>query len=380
MTSPTSKPVEGNAASKRLNRAIGGMAILFFWTTLSPWLSFLSLGTVARLVGWSGQLEINRPLSWLVFSVFCWMPPDWLPLLLNIITAGCAALVLVQLTRSVAILRFDVVSANPMRQKATAQSLLPGPWAWLPPVFAAVALGLQLSFWGHATSASGEMLSVLCFAFAFRGVLEYRIDPQEKWLYRSALVYALGLTDNWMMLGYLPVFGAAIIWAKGFGRCLEWRFFWRLAAWSLFGLSLYLVVPVSCFLRAPQQPDFWRPLLAYLTGQKNSLLVLQSYSFRLLALTGVLPFLLLAVRWRAHSVQLADDTHAGVFITKASGHFIHALFFVAAVWITLNPLFTSHQTELNAALLIYYYSWALVAGYCAGYLLLFSLPRDRKPP
>lgn len=380
MTPATRKPVEASAVSPRLFWAVGGMAILLFWTTLNPWLSLYSLGPVARLVGWSGQPEINRPLSWLIFSLFRWLPPGWLPLALNLLTAGGAALALVQLARSVAILRYDVVAADPMRQKVVAATGFSGPWAWLPPVFAAVALGLQQGFWQHATSASGEMPSVLCFAFAFRCVLEYRRDAREKWLYRGALVYALGATDNWLMLGYAPLFGAAIIWAKGFGPCLEWRFFWRLAGSALLGLSLYLVVPLTVWGRDPDHADFWPTLLTYVTGQKNSLLTLRGHSFRLLALTGALPFLLLAVRWRSHSVQLADDTHTGIFITKATGHFIHALFFVTALWLTLNPLFTPRQTEINAALLVYHYAWALVAGYGIGYLLLFHQPRDRKRP
>lgn len=379
MTNKSSAATENKSGSKRLFLIVGGLAVLFYWTTLSPWLSLRNLGTVARISGWSWQPEINRPLSWLVFAPFRWLPPDILPLVLNVLTAGLAALILVQLARSVAILRYDIVSADPMRQKPATISLFTGPWAWLPPGFAALALGLQLIFWEHATSASGEMLSVCCFAFAFRCVLEFRLDPQEKWLYRGALIYCAGLTDNWVMLAYLPVFGAAIVWAKGFGNCLEWRFFWRLVVCALLGLSLYLVVPIAWYFSIQTRFEFWPPLHAYLAGQKNSLLILQGHAFRLLALTGVLPFLLLAVRWRSHSVQLADDTHVGVFITKASGHIIHLLFLVAAVWTTLNPLFTPLQTEINAALLVYYYSWALVAGYGLGYLLLFGRPRAQRP-
>jgi tetratricopeptide (TPR) repeat protein len=379
-TTKISAPPENHPATKPLSWWIGGVALLLYWVTLSHWISLANLGTVARISNWPEATGVGRPLTLAVFAPLRLLPEPWLPPVMNVITAICAALVLVQLARSVSILRLDIVSADPMRQKVSGQSLFTGPWSWLPPVFAALALGLQLGFWEHATSASGEILSVLCFAYAFRCVLEFRLEAHEAWLYRGAFVYALGVTDNWLMLGYLPVFVAAIIWVKGFSPCLEWRFFWRITAWALLGLTLYLLVPLTQHFSAAGPTDFWTALKSHIGAQKHSLTLLRGTSLRLLALTGVLPFLLLAVRWRSHSVQLADDTHIGVFFTKASGHFIHTLFLVTALWVALNPAFTPPQWELNAAFLVYYYAWALVAGYGIAYVLLFGLPRARKAP
>jgi len=362
-----------------LSWLIGGVALLFYWSTLCQWLSLYSLSNIASVADWTGKPELVRPLTLLVFGPLRVLPDTWLPLTANIVTATIAALVLMQLTRSVSILRVDLVSADPMRKKVSGASILTGKWSWLPPVVAAMALGWQLGFWQHASSASGEMLSLLCFAFAFRGVFEFRVQSDEKWLYRAAFVFALGITDNWLMLGYLPLFVAAVIWVKGLTPFLSWRFFWRMCAWGLAGLALYGLSPLVLYFSEPETTEFLATLKNYVAAQKFFLKVLlKSSAFRLLVITGILPFLLLAVRWRSHSAQLADDTHLGLFFTKASGHFIHAMFLLTALWIALNPTFIPSLREVNSALLPYAYSWALVAGYCVAYLLVFGLPRPRK--
>lgn len=359
---------------------IGGGGLVVFLLTLCYWISLQSLGTVAQVAGWLWQAEIGRPLVMLVFAPFRLLPEAWVSVALNIVTAGCAALVLVQLARSALILRYDLAPDDPLRKSKSPPLTFTGPRAWLPVVLAALTCGFQLSFWEHATSASGEILSLLCFAFAFRCVLEFRLAPEEKWLRRGAFVYAVGLTDNWLMVGYLPLFIAAIIWVKGYGACLELRFLGRLSLAALVGLSLYLLGPLVLTLTAPDRWDFWPALKTYLAAQKSALLMLRSQPFRLLLLTAPLPFLLLAVRWKSHTVQLADDTHQGVFVTRTSGHFIHALFLVTSLWVALNPVFAPRQLELNLSLLPYYYPWALVTGYCAGYLLLFGMPRGSRRP
>jgi tetratricopeptide (TPR) repeat protein len=356
-------------------------AFLFYAITLNHWISLTSLRTVARVSDWLWHPDPGRPLAWLVFAPFRLLPEAWIPILLNLVTAVAAALVLGQLARSVAILRVDVVAADAMRRKTSEASIYTGPLAWLPPVIAVVALGLQGGFWEHATSASGEIFSVLCFAFAWRAVLEFRLAREEKWLFRAALAFAAGMADNWWLLGYLPVFIAAVIWAKGFSPFLEVRFLVRMLGWACLGMSLYLLVPALLVLGAGEAPwDFWVAVKTYLGAQKGGLQTLRAPVFRLLVLTGLLPFLLLAVRWRSHSVQLADDTRHGVFFTKLSGHVIHALFLIVALWLTLQPIFTPYQLSLSPPLLVYHYPWALVVGYGAAYLLVFGRTRGNRAP
>jgi tetratricopeptide (TPR) repeat protein len=379
MTKPDSAPLPVAFVTRRLPWWLGGGALLFYLVTLNPWISPGSLETIARLAGWQWQPDIGQPLTLVVFAPLKLLPAAWRPWLANFITALVAALVLQQLARSVAILRQDVAPEDRLRKKLLGPMILSGPLAWLPSVFAALVCGLQLSFWEHATAASGELLSLLCFAVAFRCVLEFRLEPRDKWLYRAAFGFALGMTDNWLMVGYLPAFIAAVIWVRGYGACLNWRFLLRMTGAAGLGLSLYLLVPTLLCLSAPEQWRFGPALKAELAAQKQALQIFRLPAFRLLVLTAVLPFGLLAVKWRSHTVQLADDTHLGVFFSKASGHFIHALFFLAAIWIAFEPALVSRQVERPPLLLLYQYTWALVAGHCAGYLLLFrgSAPARR---
>ena len=355
----------------RLPWLIGVGGLLFYLVTLNHWISLPSLGTVARTAGWLWQPDIGRPLTLVVLSPFRLLPEALLPLALNLFTAAVAGLVLVQLARSIALLRYDVVTDDPFRQGKTVSAHL-STSPWMPPVLAALVCGLQLTFWEHATSATGEMISLLCFAYALRCLLEFRATEKESWLYRCAGVYAAGMADNWVMLGYFPVLLATLIWIRGFGPFLKPHFLLRLTLCGLAGLSLYLLVPTLLGLSSQEHLDFGTALQAHLRSQKQALAVLRSPTFRLLVLTALLPSLLVAVRWRSHTVQFADDTPVGVFLVKATGHSAHILFFVASLWIALNPAFTPQKMEMGVPMLAYYYVWALITGYCAGYFLLFK--------
>lgn len=380
MTRTDSAPPENRFVTRRLPWWIGGGALLFYFVSLNHWISLGSLETVTRLSGWRWQPEIGRPLTLTIFGPLKLLPASWLPVLANCLTAICAALALGQLARSVAILRQDVAPNDPLRKNKLGPAILTGPLAWLPPVLAVLVCGLQQDFWEHATAASGEMLSLLCFAIAFRCVLEFRIEARDKWLYRGAFAFALGATDNALMIAYLPAFIAAVIWVRGYGACLNWRFLLRLTGGALLGFSLYLLVPTLLCATAPGRWDFWPALKAELAIQKHALQIFRISALRLLVVTAPLPFVLLAVRWRSHTVQLADDTHVGVFFSKASGHFIHTFFFIAAIWMAFEPTIVPRQIEIQTPLLLYRYTWALVAGHCSGYLLLFGKPAGARLP
>jgi tetratricopeptide (TPR) repeat protein len=355
-------------------------ALLFYWVTLNHWASLASLPTVFPI--WEGHSASpsGRPLAGLAFVAARGLPQAAIPLVLNLVTAVVAAFVLGQLARSVAILRVDVVAADAMRQRVAETAVFTGPLAWLPPAFAVLALGLQAGFWEHATNATGEMFSVACFAFAGRAIWEHRRGREEQWLYRGAFAFALGLTDNWWGLAYLPGFIGAVIWTKGFSPFLEVKFLARLTGAALVGLSLYLLVPLLSDGLLPGMENYWATLRSYLGQQKAAVLAVRAPAFWGFGLVGLLPFLLLAVRWRSHSVQLADDTRQGVWVTKWSGHGIHAVFLLTALWLSWQPVFTPYQTRLTPPPLVYAYSWAVVAGYTLAYLLVFSMRRGSRSP
>jgi tetratricopeptide (TPR) repeat protein len=369
------EPVAEGFAQRQLPWWIGVGATLWFGVTLSHWITLPSLGMVAKVSGWWWQPEPGQSLALVLFLPFRALPASWLPFLMNLFTAGCAALVLAQLARSIAILRQDIPPDDPLRKSRPGALFLTGPLAWIPPVSGVLVCALQVGFWEHATSASGEMPGLLCFAYALRCLLEFRLDPRQTWLSRCAFVYAVGMTDNWLMIACSPVLLAGLIWVKGFSPFLSFRFLRRMTLWALAGLTVYLVAPGWLSLSTSAAWDFWAALQTQWGQQKSWISVLRTAPFRLLVLTGVLPFLLLAVRWRSHTAQLADDTRHGVFVARATGHIVHALFLAMALWIPLNPMFTPRHLGLHTLPLLYCYVWALAAGYCAGYILLFGLTR-----
>jgi tetratricopeptide (TPR) repeat protein len=69
-----------------------------------------------------------------------------------------------------------------------------------------------------------------------------------------------------------------------------------------------------------------------------------------------------------------------VFFAKATGHFIHALFLVVALWLALETRVGPKDFDPVALLLVQGFIWAMVAGYCAGYVLLFKQGKVQLRP
>ena len=350
---------------------IGAGALLLYLATVNPWVSLLNLGTIARNSGWLWQPEVAAPLTLALLWPFRALPASWIPFALNLFTVVCAALVLVLLARCVSLLPYDIAPPKPLSRERQL-SLLTIPSAWMPMVLAALLLGFQLSYWEHATSASGEMIDLLLFAYVVRCLLEFRIDQDQSWLSRSALLYAIGMVNNWAMIGYLPVYLAAVLRLKGLGPFLDRRFLFRMSFWALIGLSLYLLLPTVHLFSSSDQWGFWTTLKTHLKLQKDAISSLRNRSFRTLAMVSVLPLLVLSVRWKSHTLQFGDDTRVGVFLTKATIHFVHALFLAATLWVALDPAFSPRHLRLGMPALTFYFGAALVFGYCAGYFLLMG--------
>lgn len=357
---------------------VGGAGLLIYLITLDKWVSLYSIGTVARVSGWDWRPELSQPLTFLLLYPSRWLPDSWIPLALNCFAAFCGGLVLVLLARSVALLRHDLTPDDPLF-KSKPVSVLSTPTAWIPPVLAGIVCGLQLSFWEHATSFSGEMVDLLVFAYVIRCLLEFRVSQNESWLSWCALVYAAGMANNWALIGYLPIFLAALLWITSFGIIYNKRLVLRMALYGSAGLSLYLLLPALRHFSSPAEFDFWAALKANLRHQKEGLSLLLRPAFRVLALTSLLPMLVLSIRWKSHTVQSGDDSRLGVFLTKATGHLVHGLFFVISLWIALDPTFSPRNLNLGMPMLTYYYLSSLVAGYCAGYFLLFGTGRAVQP-
>jgi tetratricopeptide (TPR) repeat protein len=361
--------------------AAGGF--LVYLGTLNAWVSLSSLATVARVSGWLWRPELHQPLTFLVLYPFRFLPEAWIPLALNLFAAACAAGVLLLLAHSVALLPQDRTHEQRKREPSPS-STLSLPNAWMPPVLAALACGLQLTFWEHATSVTGEMINLLVFAGVIGCLLEFRIAGNQAWLSGSAFLYGAGMTNDWTMIGYWPIFLAAVLWLKGLSF-FNPRFLLRMALWGMIGLSLYLVLPAVQALHPVVPLSFWAALKANLKAQRDALIWFPKAGALALSLTCLLPLLVISIRWKSQGPHSGDDNPVSTLLTKATFHFAHAAFLAVSLWIALDPPISPRKLGLGAPLLTQYYLSALVIGYCAGYFLLIgSVPvpkaaRNQKP-
>ena len=236
----------------------GGM-LLVYLLTLSHWPSTNSIYRISELSGWYTPRHYFAPLTFLLTYPLRWLPVAFIGTGLNLFTAGFAALALALLARSVILLPHDRTHEQRLRETSEF-SLLTIPTAWLPPLFAALVCGLQLTFWQNAVNtasenrnlsffgsdAAGEMLDLFLFAYCIRCLLEYRISLKVSWIARFAFVYGLSMADNWLMVGLFPAFLATLIWIRGLSF-FNTRF---LGLVALFGLAATKPDP---FISAPDQ-------------------------------------------------------------------------------------------------------------------------------
>jgi predicted Zn-dependent protease len=361
--------------------AAGALAV--YLVTLNSWVSLSSLPQVAKISGWTWQPELSGPLLWLVTYPFRWLPARMIPLALNLFTAVCAALSLALLTRSVALLPHDRSHDQRLNERSEF-SMLSIPAAWLPPLLAALVCGLQMSFWESATVSSAEMFNLLILAYAVRCLLEYRITGRESWLLRASLTFGLGMTNNWVMIGFFPAFLVALVWIKGLSF-FNVRFLARMFLCGSAGLLLYFVLPLVASLGDTATVQFWSALKHNLTSQKLTLMTFLGFCNHnrqeglLLALLSLVPLFSISIRWPSY---FGDNSRVGIALTTFIFHLIHGLFLVILLWVALNPIFSPYSRNYGH-FLTYYYLGALTIGYCSGYfLLVFGGRSDRRrvPP
>ncbi len=360
---------------------IAVVALVIYTATLNHWVTLANLPQVARLSKWGWQTEVYFPLNWLITYPLSWLPVTAVPLALNVFSMLCAVLTLALLARSVALVPHD--RTHEQRQKEHSPSaILSIPAAWLPPLFAALVLGFQLTFWENATSASGpgsEMLDLLLFAYVINCLLKFRLDQKESRLLRASLVFGAAMANNWAMVGFFPLFLVALIWLKGL-EFFNARFLVRIFLFGLVGLSLYLLLPVVQSIAG--KASFWDVLKANVKAQRETLssLLLSKYQlFRadpplwIVAIPSLIPILVISIKWPSY---FGDTSKLGIAIATFASHLVHALFLVLCVWIALDPnVRLSPRANLPAIpFLTFYYLGALSVGYLSGYFLLVFGP------
>lgn len=351
---------------------------------LSDWAVVQQLPMGVRSLGWYYGAEFLTPVYYAVTLPLRLLPPQFIPLALNVFSALCGALALGQLARSVALLPQD--RTRDQREHTDSRNgLLTISLAWLPSVLAVTVCGLGLTFWEQGTNGTGEMFDLLLFSYILRCFLEYRLDEKEARLFRAALVYGLTITNNPAMIAFFPIFVGALVWTRKL-QFFNLRFLGRMTLCGLIGLLFYLLLPTIGSLSPNQTGTFWELLQANLTSQKWVLTSFPRITLLLLSLTTLLPVFLLSIKW---SSQFGDPSRIGVAITNTAFHLCHLVILLACLWMSLDPGFSPRKVAPNLpfpcnnlTFLPLYYLAALSIGYYSGYLLLVSRAigtRSNKP-
>ncbi len=355
-------------ARSRLPWLVAAAALLLYLVTLNRWLQLTSLPLVARVAGWDPSPNLSAPLWFLLTLPTRVLPGGVLPVVLNLFTALLAALTLAVLARSVALLPYDRTREARLRERSEG-ALLSTPLAWVGPVFAVLLCGLQLTFWEHATVATGEMLDLVLFAVPIWCLLEYRLWRREGWLTALAFLYGLAVTNNHAMIAFFPCFLIAVIWVKGFGF-FNGRFLARMTAAGVAGLLLYLLLPaVAVWTQQREGAGFGTYLRSQLAAQKAALGSVPPFAILLASLCTVLPVFVLGIRWQR---AVEDTSRAGVVMANFITRFVHVVMLAAAVSVFLDPVWSPRSLGFGRPMLPFYYLAALAAGYYAGYLLLVA--------
>jgi tetratricopeptide (TPR) repeat protein len=243
------------------------------------------------------------------------------------------------------------------------------------------------------------MLDLLLFACVIRCLLEHRIHEQQSWLDRAALLFGVGMANNWGLVGFLPLFVVALLRTKRLSffslRTLQrleqsqtmslasaltadLRFFLRMALLGLAGASVFLLLPLVQAFSTASSLSFWQALQTVAASDKANLQVLISWFFRshreialLLAASSFLPVLLLSIRWGAFAGAGSD---ARFDLTAFILHLSHAFLLLICLWTVFDPPFSPRRTAgengLPLPFLPLYYLTALSIGYYSGFFLL----------
>ncbi|HEV2695418.1 MAG TPA: tetratricopeptide repeat protein [Verrucomicrobiae bacterium] len=353
---------------------LGAFMLVVYWFTLNRWITLLNLGRVSQVSGFSWQPQIFSPLTYLATLPFHWLAPGKIPLALNLFAAVCAALTLVMLARCVTILPQDRTEPQRQREKSDF-AFLTGWQSYFPPILAVLMLGLQMTFWEHATSFTGETFDLLLFAFIVWQLLEYRLDEKEWRLTAVALVYGAGVTESWMFVAFFPVLLTALIWLKKL-EFFSVRFLVRMIFCGLAGLLFFFLLPLVAKFNGHFKLGVWEAMSPNIRPDWSLIKSLGQSDVRIrlaqACLATILPLLLIAIRW---SSGYGDNSRIGAALATNMIHFFHAAIFGVCMWVMFDPPFSPQHLLETPALTLNFFC-ALSIGYCCAYFLLVF---GRKP-
>ncbi len=379
----------------RLPWLIGGIAFLVYALTLCHSVSLPNLPLTAQVAGWTTNPQADRPLLWLLTAPLKLLPDAWIPAALNLQSAVFATLTLVFLARCVQLLPLNRLRVQTMFQRSST-GLFERRDAWLPVVVACLLGGLELGFWQEAVSATGEMLDALLLAAAVWCVLEYRVSEQTFWLDRLAVIWGVGMAENWVMIAALPLLAVTLIWLWGFGFVKKERWL-RVLWWLLLGGMVFLVLPVANSLDSAW--SFKHALKESVLAQTGNLSAAYGEFARydtdltiVMVLFYLLPVLPLIFRLKDEG---SYHTSLQARIQIMTLQLLYGAFLITELWLTLHPAvgpqnIMAQHSRLGTPLLSLVFFNAMGAGYLTAHFLLIcgadvsslrkSNPQFRLPP
>jgi len=354
--------------------------------TLNHGLTLENFSQVARAEGLIWTPSLIAPVTFLLTWPFAWLPAVWIPLALNFFTALCAAISLAWLARSVSLLPHDLTKqAAPQNRfwTFTPPPLMGRRLPWLPPVLAVVLCGFQFTFWENAVVASGEMISLLLFAYVVRCFLEYNASGRDAWLLRGALVYGLAVANDWFLLLFFPVLLLALIWVKRlflinsyqfelmFQRrdTIKWHLLWQIPVCWFAGALLILLLPILASQSPVAHGELWPVLLASLDTYKNALIHVPHTLLLTFLLIAVLPVFLMGLRFYHF---LSGANRLNYFASGVAFQLVYGFFMLVGLWIMLDAPISPRRLAPNLPTLPLYFLEALSLGFFAGHFLLTS--------
>lgn len=350
--------------------------LILYGATLNRWVGFGSVDLVAKVAGWDWNTMQLGPVTLLVTYPLRWLPGSLQPVGLNALSALLAATVLGLLVKCVVLLPHDRTREQRQRERSDF-SFLTVPFAWMPAAAAAALLAFQLTFWEHATAMTGEMVNLTLFAFCIFCFLRFRILEEDKYLAWLSFAFGAAMANDWGVIGFAPLFLAAILWAKGI-PFFDGVFLIRTSLAGLAGLLFYLVQPIALSWSGQAEGGFFDLLRTELGFQRQYLFSFPRTLLLFCALTSVVPVVFMGIRWPS---SFGDMSAAGSAITNVMFRIVHLTFLVACTWVMFDPPFSPREIGLGLPFLHFYFLSALAVGYCSGYaMLVFGQEPDRKAP
>lgn len=359
----------------RLPRSVALAAALLYGLTLNWGLTASNLPLAATSAGWNWQPALNQPVAWLLTLPLRLLPAAWMPAALNLLFALCGAATLGLLARSVELIPWDC--PPPSRKQ----------WIkFLPVLLACGVCGLEFNFWREATNATGAMLNQLLLAAAIWCLLEYRAGKDSRWLNAAAVIWGLGMAQNWVLLLNLPLFVAALIWLRK-RRFFKGYFLLRMTLFGLAGFSLYALLPLVNGLNPHSPLSFSAAWLATLKNTKSTFWLLHREFFsahRLMTLVLVLYFLLPTL---PALVRLQDRGSNNKSKVERLQLWIYRLvrgaLLLACLWLAFEPVLGPQQILIrqfgvSQPLLSFDYLNALGIGFLSGNLLFALQVRPER--